>query len=995
MAIRPITHFRCALLALVCLAAALPSFAGITGKIAGKVLDKTTGEPLVGAHIAIKGTRLGAATDVNGDYFIINIPPGDYAVIVSFVGFQSMTRTGVSVSADRTSPLDVALASTVIEGSMITIIAERPVINKDVTASEQILTGENLDKSGSRTVIEALQTQAGVFSTPASLAWVRGQRSTFFRGSSSVESVYMLDNLSVNSGLLSDNYGGFNTSAIQEISLLTGGYNAEYGDARSAIVNIVTKESSGAIKGSVVTRMRPAGVYHFGRSMYDQRNYDYANFDLNYWARQSQDPNSQKFYNKNPDSLLAAWRTQITPNDTLAKYNQRPEYEVEGTLYGGVTDDLNFLVSGRYKHGVGIFPQALPYNPEYNLQGYVGYKISPDIKVKIGGFYGQYESADYSSSNMNTDESAQDATWLAPMRIDEQYARAKYNPMGAIYRQWPEFRIWTQFYGRMTHMLNPDSYYEVSLSYLRDHSDRSDRYNRVPVRGEGKLARAGPDPDTLWSTRDDQIMMVDRFLLQGYYHTSNINDSKIYQGKLDYVNQIDKNHQLKTGLTFRSYDFSSDYFEGVIDGGQRTNLLNVFDGRPYEGSAYAQDKMEFSGLVINLGFRFDFFNQNRSAPANMFDPLAMEPTTPGHDPREALGIPGTPERVPTKVQTAFAPRFGISHPISDNSVLHFVYGHFFQRPSWVKMFGMPFVNYTSNPNTLFDPYAKQTTYMEEWQGWYGNPDMGYERTIQYELGFDNNIADILRLDITGYYKDASREANVITGVYSALRPTTKALMLSNSGYSDVRGIETKLESRVNSPLTGGISHEIFWSYAGEVGYSQLNEDGSTRLDVPKGLRQERGAWSSYHRIKAWTNLYVKPDEGPELGGLKPFSDFNLYLYFWWRSGEPYTYHAPGDVSTEPNNMTWFSYYQLNLKISKGFYLFGVRAELSADIRNVFNWKFLRLLDGDDMIRWQQNPDLPDSQRLPKNWYSGEPDEWQWYSYEVPPRQVYFQFKVDF
>jgi hypothetical protein len=790
-----------------------------------------------------------------------------------------------------------------------------------------------------------------------------------------------LDNLSVNSGLLSDNYSGFNMSAVQEISLLTGGYNAEYGDARAAVVNIITKESSAGLKGSILTRVRPAGTYHFGPSFYDQNNYDYAYYNLEYWTRQSNDPLNRTYYGKNPDSLLRAWRTQITPNDTLMKYNQRPQYEVEGTLYGGITNDLGFLLSGRFKQGVGIFPQAIPYNPEYNLQGYVSYRFTPDIKLKIGGFYGQYTSADYLNVNLNTGESAQEAGWLAPMRIDEQYARAKYAPMGAIYRQWPEFRIWTQMYGRMTHMLGTDSYYELTLSYLRDHSDRTDRYST--------------NPDSLWSRKDDQIMMIDRFLLHGYYHTWNVSNSRIYQGKLDYVNQVTTNHQLKTGVTFKQYDFDYESFQGVYEGGNRWNLLNVFAGRPYEGTVYAQDKMEFEGLVINLGLRLDFFNQNRSAPANRYDPLAFEPSTPGHDPSKPLGYPGNPEMTPTKLQTAFAPRFGISHPISDNSVLHFVYGHFYQRPSWTKMFGFPFVNYTEDMNTVLDPYANQTTYMEEWQGWYGNPDMGYERTIQYELGFDNNIADLFRIDLTGYYKDATGVADVVTGVYASQYTATKALMLSNAGYSDVRGIEAKIESRVPGPFNAGGSWEVYWSYEGQVGYSQLNEPGSIRIDVPKGLRQGRGAWSSYHRVKAWANLLFREGEGPEIAGIKPLSDFNLYFYFWLRSGDPYTYHSPGDPSTEPNNMRWFNYYQLNMRIAKAFNVYGIRAEISLDIRNLFDWKFLRLLDGDDMVRWQENPNLPDNERLPKNWYSNEPDEWEWYSYEVSPRQVFFQFKVDF
>ena len=967
----------CSLAAIFCTNA----LAGVTGKIAGKVTDRDTKQPLPGANVFIEGTTVGAATDFKGEFFILNVPAGTHAVTFSYIGYEQVTQIGVLVHPDRTASISVALKPAALEGEMITVTAERPVVEPDLTASEQVVTTREIERSWVRTVKEALETQTGVITSVPSLAWTRGETQTYIRGSSGVQAVFMLDNVSVNSGLLSDNYTGFNTSTIEQISLLTGGYNAEYGEGRSGVINIVTKEAGEGLHGTVITRYRPGGKYHFGPNFYSEENYDYKYFDRNYWTQQSQDPNSGPFYGQNPDSLLAAWRSSIAPNSTLAEYAERGEPEIEATFLGSLTDNLSFLASGRYKKAVSIFPQPMPYNPEFNFQGYLSYKFSPALKLRLGGFYGGYESADYPAVNFNTIESAQESAWLAPMRVDEQYARAKYNPEGAIYRQWPELRNWTQVYARFTHVLNPKTFYEVNLSYLRDKMDRSDRDHLLP--------------DSLWSRRDDTQKMVNRFLEQGYFQTFTDNLSEIIQLKADYTSQITLQHQIKAGLGFRHFDFSYSHFMGVYEGGNRWNLLNVFDGKPYEGNFYLQDKMEFPGLVVNAGLRLDYFNQNRYAPKSRYDPLAMQPITPGHDPSKPLGYPGNPEREATKLQVALAPRLGISHPISENSVLHFVYGHFYQRPSWTKMFGFPFVNYTEDENTVLDPYADQITYMEEWQGWYGNAEMGFERTIQYELGVDYNIAGRLKLDVTGYYKDASREANVITGVYAAQYNTTKALMLSNSGYSDVRGLETKIDSRFRGPFNLGASHDVFWSFEGEVGYSQLHQPGSTRVNVPKGLRQSDGAWSNFHRIKAWGNLHFEPGRGPELAGIKPLSDFNLNVYFWWRSGQPYTYHPPGDISTEPNNRRWFNYYQANLKALKGVRWAGVRTEFGLEIRNIFDWRFLRLLYDDDLARWHENPDLPERERLPKNWFSGEYDEWEWYSYEVPPRQVFFQLTAEF
>ncbi len=952
-------------------------WAGNTGKIAGKVIDKANGEPLISANIIVRGLKIGAATDINGDYFILNVPPGTYTLTVSMLGYETVISSNVSIIIDRTTTKNFSLETTLIEGEVVNIVAERPVIDKDLTASEQIVSSKVLENSGVRTIKDVLETQAGIFSDNSSLSWQRGGTKGYVRGSSIVQAVYMIDNLSVNSGLVSDNYSGFNTSTIEQISVMTGGYNAEYGEGRSAVVNIVSKEAPEGIRGTLIGRVRPSGVYHFGRNMYSKENNDYINTGIDYWTLQSQDKNS-RFYQKSPDSLLQAWRKQSTPNDVLGNYANRPEYEYEGTMYGSVTEELSFLASGRFKQGVGIFPQAIPYNPEFNFQGYLSYKFSPEFKFRIGGFFGGYESADYTASNLNTSEMGQEAAWLAPMRIDEQYARAKFNLFGAPFRQWPELSRWSQLYGKVTHVLNEQSLYEVTISYLKNRVDRSDRENRIS--------------DSLWLP--DVVSMHPRYTLQAYYHTWTKNFSQSYQIKGDYTNQITKTNNIKTGFTFKMHDFYYENFAAESKSG-RNNSMNIFDGNPFEGNLYLQDKIEFPGLIVNIGIRGDLFNQNRNAPTNRYDPLAFEVATPGHDPGAPLGIPGTPELERTKLQVAIAPRLGISHPMSENSVLHFVYGHFYQRPSWTKMFGFPFVNYRTSWDSILNPYAKQTTYMDEWQGYYGNSQLGYERTIQYELGVDYNIADIIKLDLTGYYKDASYEADVITGVYSATHSANKALMVSNSGYSDVRGIETKLDSRFDGMFNFGLSHEIYWSFDGEVGFSRLYEPGSQSVDVPKGLRQGKGAWGNYQRIKGWASFYISKDDGPEIAGIKPLSDVNFYSNFWWRTGDQYTYHGPGDQSTEPNNMRWFNYYQIDLKISKGIDFLGLTTEFSIDIKNLLNSKFLRLLSGDRLIRYLENPNLPDNERLPKTSDFSGPNIWEWYSYEVPPQRIYFQVSIKF
>jgi len=957
------------LIVLIMMLAIIPNIAHSAnkGKIIGQVTDAETGEPLIGVNIQLVNTSQGATTNLEGKYVILNIHPGEYTVRFSYVGYGTVNRGGEYVSIDNTTWVNVELNSSVFQGTEVTVTANRPLIDENLTGSKQIATSEEFKKEPINSVEEILETQAGIF---------QGS----YRGDSQVQTVFLLNSVSVNSGLFSDNFTGFNLSAIQEISVLTGGYSAEYGDARAAVINVVEKTASSGIQGSFQARMRPAGKYHFGPNIYSRENYDIVNFGVDYWTEQSENALSS-FFGQNPDSLLAAWQVESTPTDVLGKYAERAEMEYEATVYGGLFNKVSFMLSGRYKKGVGIYPQGISYNPENNIQGYLNYEISPSLQIKVGGFTGGYESAAATGTNFDSYESAIESRHLGQTTVTDPYSDNKYNPLGVIYDHFPELRSWKQAYVRLTHVINQKSYYRLVGSYLYDHMNRSDRYGAVP--------------DSLWSRRDDTYLMVTKFRDQGYFHGWDDNVSEVKQLTLDYTNQYLVNQELKIGFGIKQYDFDVTHYMTSYEGGGRWNLLNVFDGQPYEGHFYATNLMEYPGIRLSSGVRVDFFQQNRNAPANMFDPLAIQPSTPGHDPDQPIGIPGIPETVPTEMQLAISPRIGITHPISDVSVVRFSYGHFYQRPSWSKMFGLPFVNYTEDMETVLDPYAQQITYMEEWQGFYGNATMTFERSIQYELGFDYVYRNIVKAKMTGYYKDSDREANVITGIYAKDYTATKALMQSNGGYSDTRGLELGADTRLPGLFNGGIGYDVYWSFSGEVGFSRLNEPGSVFIDLPKGLRSDKGTWSGFQKVKAWASLDNARKKGPKIFGLSPLGDTHLYTYFWWREGDPYTYHAPGDLSTRENNRRWFSIYQVDMKLSKNIAIGSSKLEFSADIRNVFDTKILARLYGDDLKYYHENSSLALEDRLPKHTYSGEDNVWHWYTYEVSPRQMYFQMKLDF
>ena len=110
-------------------------FAGTTGKIAGRILDKENGEPLIGVSVIIKGSSLGAATDIEGYYAILNVPPGVHTAVASMVGYSAVTVSEIHVLIDQTATIDISMAPQAIEAAAVDVVAERNVIKKDVSTS--------------------------------------------------------------------------------------------------------------------------------------------------------------------------------------------------------------------------------------------------------------------------------------------------------------------------------------------------------------------------------------------------------------------------------------------------------------------------------------------------------------------------------------------------------------------------------------------------------------------------------------------------------------------------------------------------------------------------------------------------------------------------------------------------------------------------------------------------------------------------------------------
>ena len=155
-------HLRLFLILLLLCFVTSNIFAGTTGKISGKVADAKTGEPLIGVNILVVGTTMGSASDIDGNYFIINIPPGNYEVRASLIGYSAVTIQNIRVSVDQTTKIDLSLSEEAVEMNDIVVTAQKPIVQKDLTSTESKVSGDQISMLPLEDIQSVVNLQAGV-----------------------------------------------------------------------------------------------------------------------------------------------------------------------------------------------------------------------------------------------------------------------------------------------------------------------------------------------------------------------------------------------------------------------------------------------------------------------------------------------------------------------------------------------------------------------------------------------------------------------------------------------------------------------------------------------------------------------------------------------------------------------------------------------------------------------------------------------------------------
>lgn len=939
-------------------------WAGTKGKLRGKVVDVENGEPLPGVNIILStywrgnievplDITLGAATDREGEYVVINIPPGQYSVIASMIGYSKVVNTKVVINVDRTTTLNFKLTPETLDlGREIIVTAEREQVKMDISSSQTSIQEAVIQATPSQNRMERLLfLQPGIDATDP----VEGKFT--IRGSKQNEVAFMIDGLSLYDEKLNEPYMNVNLSAIKEIQILTGGFNAEYGNARSGVLNIVTKEGTfDRWSGSVNYRYAPPAKKHFGPDIYDfdwkvygnsatlNPNYLYitTNEDTLFkggWIKWLEEPNNQIYTAQGPVDVLTVnaddnpnnditaedalniWRYQHRPID----YGHKPDQDLDVSLSGPMPlrfipgigylfQQSNFFASYKFEYNMFAYPQSRDHYWDENVLVKISNRITPNIRLTLQGLYGEVASVQASPGGTGEKDFMHSPYTAMNMGGNDE---RKY----IIYHRSILDRYRSMFGANWTHTLGTTAYY--TLRFNRMFTNYWVDLPRIRSSAPGvTIGNYQFDETPLgWSAKqfEDQLGIYQlgrgqRNLDRSYTETINLAGDLVYQ--------FHKVSELKTGFEF-VYNHIREYqeYQDIAHGWNDTRSYYI---SPKRFAIYAQDKLEFEGLIANVGLRFDYFDPAYNALDMYTDPFAD--FMMGRNLYWGVKLDTIPT-IRTDAQFRFSPRVGVSHPLSENSKIFFNYGHFYQIPDAEKL-------YTST----LDPVEEDIDIV-------ANPNLKPTKTMSMEVGFSQLLLETMTIDIVGYYKDMRDEISDVT--YVDRQSLAFYETYRNNGYADIRGFEIRLNKNYGRWVTGWFNYNYMEKSENDTRNAQFPEESTEIVtNSPYAGEQEYlyTARPRKHRalpyMRAGIDLHTPSNWGPRLAGIDLFAEMSLNFFYSYYSGGKFTYY-PAGTTGPPDNMQWMARQNTDLRFSKMFSIPNVPLiEFYLDVNNLFNQKQL-------------------------------------------------------
>jgi outer membrane receptor protein involved in Fe transport len=948
-----------------------------TAKLAGVVTD-ADGNALVGANVVVEGTNLGAATDELGRYYILDVPVGNYTVRAEYIGYSTVVESGVRTSVGFTTTTDFALQVAAVAGQEVTVTRERPLINPNATNTTRIVDKELIDAFAVRGVSNIVNLQTGV---------VNG----YFRGSRSGDSRYYVDGVPVK-----DVYGGGNfingnsQTALQEISVQTGGFSAEYGGANGGIVNITTKT------GGTQWRSKVEAISSMGSNagtdpdaLYSD-GYQNVNFDVG-------GP-----IGENVKLYLSIEQREYGGSVSYGSYPQTdatPMAAVPADYYSDGTDGLSYGNDGN-GNKIWHIEEVIRDNqtdPALLAAGVAAYDTTHIVYSNYRRMYGQqpHDNTDRVTINGNMTMD------FGPLRVKVGTQAYDYSGRGYSFGRtlggYTDAGSYNESnfamgYVNARYTINPLSYVKISLSN-QDYETISGNENHLHDIGMyGKRTKAFGSTN-YYFRRDgygpispDEILGATGYGSQyTYYGKRNSTTNTV---SFDYTNQLGYNefkmggsvdnteitrYSLSAaGVARMVADVDANYDgvatnEEIIAAGSDpadwrfinyralyvTNLgYNIYGdewngtynqddhmlapAEPVQSRFYVQDKLEFKDVVLQMGLSFE-----------TIDTGAMAPDSDGDGDGDSDGFnhlyfnrqrvdrngDGNGNYVWKKVakETAVHPRIGFSFPVSDRTVFRANYGTHWQSVPMSYL-------YLSDSQLSADILAGNATASE-------NPALKPERSTQYEIGIEQRIGSFASLKVEGFYKE-SKDYLTLQNRLDAFTSTSGAGAETQQNWAqylngDVmvsQGLTMNFEMR----RTKGLYAQANYTYSEARGTGSYGSQNFyiTWIGTDDGYPK---AMNLLDYDQTHTANVIVDWRSPDATGFLANTGFNAVMSYG--SGTRYTpsqvystlFENRWEFPEGPvNSGTKPAYVNMDLRVDRGFTMGGVDANLFIAVYNAMD-----------------------------------------------------------
>ncbi len=673
---------RGVLMVLGLLSAAPHVLAGTTGKISGEVTDQAK-SPVTGATVALVGEALGAFTDAEGRFNIINVPPGVYSVRISFIGYETVTVENVAVSADNTTRVDAVIKETTLAAAEIIVSAKSLPINVNLTDTRASLTSRQIERLPVQDVADVVNLQAGV---------IDGH----FRGGRKNEVQYQVDGVSINNPYDNTSTLTLDRSVLREVQVISGTFDAEYGQAMSGVVNTVLKDGTATFMWN--------GEALLGGYAYAGNGTRIADFEAHPASRQNyQATISGPLVSKNTTYILNA----------LYSFAADPYY---ATRIFVPTDSSDFEQKIWYPTGDGK-SVPLGYERGWSGLGKLTHLFSKDRRLSYQLLFDLKESQrDNYYYVINPDGLTEQHTYSVNHGFD-----------------------WNQSFSPLTIL-------DVSLRYNHFHYTDWAYANVFDPRYDD----AGPaigDPSFAYGA-----------IIQGVDINRFEQRTNTFLVKSAVSSQVTADHLAKIGaeLFLPRVEFGVPGWLTYTTVEGRQQLVRRIDDppdfpapiqyRPIIADAFAQDQIEWEDLTLRAGLRLDYFNARSYVPG--------DPANPANS---IAGAP-TSSMVPTTAKTTAAPRLGVAYPITERAGFHLAYGHFYQYPAIGTIFDNADYRRLRNLQAggidygvMGNPDVKPEKTVQY--------EIGYRQAITPRIGIDvttfyKDIRDLLGVEFVSTYNNA-------------------------------------------------------------------------------------------------------------------------------------------------------------------------------------------------------------------------------------------------